>query len=159
MNEETSKRLKAVLIRKAANDRKELEELQKKKTADLEREQQKKDAKRYWKTSLTQINSAIEEVNKQILKGGMSLRFSVDERDTHPAIARPSIELFEADKNTGKMIVLNVNAFGKLHVVMLIPHTGKGKDCRIRDVSRDYYIEMLVDFLDQTIQPPANLQS
>jgi hypothetical protein len=81
----------------------------------------------------------------------LSLHISENNQDVSPAIARQDIKLFEGQDDTGKRIVLNVNAFGKLQAVFLIPHTGKGQNSNIHDISSEFYEQLFIDFLEQAI--------
>jgi hypothetical protein len=106
-----------------------------------------------WQKSLDEIGGAIANINERIRQGDLEL-FLEDrkERSDGPAIAQIAVGLRKRGEDTKKRLAFNVNAFGLVQFLSLIPHNGpKIADFNIADAEISQYEVVLVEFLDHCI--------
>jgi hypothetical protein len=162
MNEEAKQRLATVLNRKASLDEEAENRRQAQELARNEESARKEAARARWTESLSEIKSAVDVVNAAIRGQELTFELDPEKRDESPAISQLSIKLIDRINDTErsittygqKRLVLNVNAFGRVTPVLLIPHSGKNPPAfDIENADREFYENILVEFLDQAIQP------
>lgn len=110
-------------------------------------------ARERWRSSVKEIDAAVKAINSQIENAKMALSWEEKPRDKdHPSISQLFVKLSEPGNERERKLVLNVNAFGLVQPVALIPHTGKKvADFQIEDVDQAHYEAIIVEFLDQCV--------
>lgn len=149
-------RLKEILARKAELERAASAEAARKKAEADASELEKGKARERWKSSIGQIREAIADLAAEMSASGLAFEFDEGKRPDTPAIAQASIVLREGSDQKEKKIVLNVNAFGLVHPVFLIPHSGKHpNDFNISEATKETYTNLMLTFLDQVFSPKS----
>lgn len=150
MDDKTKSRLAAVLSKESERRKAVAEANAKREAAKQALEERKRLALEQWVRVRADIESVVNDVNEQIRPSGLMLTISEEEKPA-PAITRTYIKLQSSSKD-GSMIVLNVNAYGHVQPVFLIPHTGKAPaDLELIDTNADTWPTMIVDFIDQVL--------
>ncbi|ODR97235.1 hypothetical protein AUC70_13365 [Methyloceanibacter stevinii] len=104
-----------------------------------------------WAKAVPQILDALHKLNNELKPAELRLEIMPQERDVSPAISQTEIRLFESGQQTDCRLVLNVNVFGHVRPVALIPHSAQNPAAgfELEDADEDVYLGLLVDFLDK----------
>lgn len=149
MNESTQTRLAAILERRAEADRKSANRRQIDDEAKVAREAVKLAASKRWERSFLDVKSALTIVNAEITASGLALEMEHESGDIKPALARLSIILVSDGRRTDNKMSLNVNAFGMVQTMILIPYVVKGPaNFDIKDANESTFQDVLIGFLE-----------
>lgn len=137
------------MLKNQSDEKKVAEENERRELEKRDREEKKAAARAKWSVVQSEIQSAIKEVNEQIASAGLSFAAS-DGNKAEAAIAQYCIALLPSEKE--RSVVLNVNAFGSVVPVFLIPHSGQSPTSfKLEDTDVEFWSRLLVDFLDQAL--------
>ena len=151
MDSETKTKLDAVLAKESGRRKAAAAERMKHDAEERGRDDRKKAARARWEIAYADIQTAVNEINQSISSNGMSFQIS-EGKKADPAIAQLFITLSQSQPNHERQVVLNVNAFGSVHPVFLIPHAGKApQSFELEQSNANFFGRLLVDFLDQAL--------
>jgi hypothetical protein len=116
------------------------------------RAERRRAAQKRWPAVLSDIRTAVGEINHHL--AALKLAFRVKEgQKSSAAIAQLNIVLEATNAaSDDRQVALNVNAYGHVEPVFLIPYTGRNPSAfEISEVNADFWSAMLVDFLEQAL--------
>ncbi|KAA0680295.1 hypothetical protein [Roseomonas genomospecies 6] len=149
MSQNLDERLNAVVAAKKANDEAAKAALDAAALKAKEEEDKKAAAKKKWETeTYPLLLNVVQSINSRIKDDGIILDVRKSERDIKPAIAQVSCYLSLDGADTNKHLVFNVNAYGKIGLVQLIPHTGPSKDAHIDEMDEERMTDLVIGFLE-----------
>jgi hypothetical protein len=151
MDELTSQKLASVLNKESARRRAVAQQMEKEAAASREREEKKRIAREQWQVALVTLQSVVKKVNSVIVASDLSFEIT-DGKKAEPTISQTIVRLLPKRGDSDRMVVLNVNAYGSVHPVFLIPHSGQAPSYfQIGDMNPQFLSALLVEFLDQTL--------
>ncbi|MDA9490410.1 hypothetical protein [Bradyrhizobium sp. CCBAU 11361] len=150
MEDELSKRLASVAIRKQANDAELASQADAAAKEEADKTRQKVEAKLAWDQARPLVTSACNAVNASIRDQRMEFRETYED-DVAPAKARFYLMLVRDGKPTSNdpRVSVNVSAFGKVVVRHMHTTTNFGKDFPIASATEATFAELMVELLER----------
>lgn len=152
MNDTVKSRLEGIIQTKKGIDQSLRDSDVARQTEAQEKAAQKAAAKEAWSVALGQIDEAINFVNSEMAGVEMKLSAEESDRTSSAALAQYCILLNGSGIEGACKAVLNVNAFGTVQPVFLIPHSGRSPTrFDLQDVGADHYKDIIIDFVEQCL--------
>ncbi len=149
MSKNFDDRLNAIVVQKTANDAAlAAARTEAKNRAEVDVQKRALAKQRWAKETFPLLQAVVQKINQGMAAAAMELKIGDAEKSVAPAIARISFNLFSDGIDTKKSLMLNVNAFGKMVFMPLIPYSGLSRDAHIDTVREEEVTDVILDFLE-----------
>jgi hypothetical protein len=160
MPHELANRFKAIVDRKAEQDR--AATLAHEAKQELERENTTKTeaASARWTVATEEIKAAITQTNKELASSGLKFSFEPGDSPISPAIALSYIHLVVTDDPLLRKIVLHVNAYGRVQPTFDLysrshsPAAVSPEPFNLMDADANTYMSLMAEFLERVFPAP-----
>jgi hypothetical protein len=160
MPDELANRFKAIVNRKAEQDRAAGLALEAKQELERENTAKREAASARWTVAVEEIKSAITQTNKELASSGLKFSFDPGGPPTSPAIAQSYIHLAEVGDQLRRSIVLHVNAYGHVQPAFDLfarthsPAAARPNDFDLMDANPNTYMRLMAEFLERVFPAP-----
>ena len=159
MPDELASRFKAIVNRKAEQERAEVLAFEAKQELERENTTKREAASARWTVATEEIKAAITQTNKELASSGLKFSFDPGDPPTPPAIAQSYIHLAETSDQLRRTIILHVNAYGHVQPTFDLyarshsPAAVRPKDFALIDADPNTYMRLMAEFLERVFPP------
>jgi hypothetical protein len=109
-------------------------------------------AREQWLSAKPIIAKAIEEINAEVSEIGCEFSFE-EKPNVDPATAQAYLSLTSPRGSGRERAVLNVNAYGLVQFVLLVPHTSRSSvpSIELVNLSKEKLTALMADFLEEVL--------
>ena len=155
MPDELANRFKAIVNRKAEQERAAALALEAEQELERENTTKREAASARWTVATEEIKAAIIQTNNELASSGLKFSFDSGDPPISPAIAQSYIHLAVAGDQLRRTIVLQVNAYGHVQPTFDLyarshsPAAVSPKHFDLIDANPNTYMRLMAEFLER----------